>query len=98
MLDSRIRAGHLNCSNDSRIRSAAADVTFERAADFELRRLWRLPQESDARQNHSGRAVAALHGVSIDERLLDRVQLTVLRQALDGGDLLASYSRRARHA
>jgi len=39
--------------------------------------------------DHSGRAEAALETALIDERLLDGVELAGLRQAFDGGDVLA---------
>src|ERR1700678_1028540 len=90
MLDSGIRAGHLNRSDDARISTAAADIAFERAADFGFGGLRRLLEQADTRQDHAGRAVAALHGVRFDEGFLQGVQLPVLREALNGCDLFPS--------
>jgi hypothetical protein len=50
------------------------------------------------RHDLSRRAIAALEGVLVDEGLLHRMQLAVLRKPLDGGDLLAFGGQRQRQA
>ena len=42
-----------------------------------------------ARHHHAGRAVAALQAVLLVEALLDRIELAVLLEPLDGHDLAA---------
>ena len=49
--------------------------------------VWPFLDAADAGQDLAGSAVAALEGVLVDERLLRRVQLISVREALDGGDL-----------
>ena len=46
-----------------------------------------LRKSADAGHDHAAGAVAALHGAGVEEGLLERVQLAVLLEALDGGDL-----------
>ena len=57
-----------------------------------------LAQEPDRRHDHAAGAIAALHGARIEERLLHRMQLAVLFEALDGGDLAAADGLECRHA
>src|SRR5262249_18782464 len=40
-------------------------------------------------QDHAGSAVPALHGVGLEERLLNRMEAVAARQALDGPNLFA---------
>ena len=54
-----------------------------------------LAQEADARHDHAAGAIAALHGAGLEEGLLERVQLAVLLEALDGGDLARGDGCRA---
>ena len=54
-----------------------------------------LSQQADARHDHAAGAVAALHGAGFQESLLERVQLAVFLQALDGRDLAGRRPRRA---
>src|SRR3979411_1142998 len=81
--------GHLHSRDNARISSAAADVTFECTANFGLARVRSLLQESNAGEDHSGSAIAALHGVGLDERFLQRMEAAVLCQSLDGGDIFS---------
>ena len=46
-------------------------------------------EEVRCRQDHAGRAEAALQAVVLDERALERVELAVLREPLDRRDLAA---------
>ena len=75
---------------DPRIGPAAADVaararpTMSSALGlgFDL-------QQRDRRDDHPGRAVAALERLGLEERGLDGMEAAVLREALDRDDLLA---------
>src|SRR5207247_853812 len=66
--------------HDLRVARAATEVALERGAD----RLAIGPrlalEEGQRRQQHAGRAEAALHGAVAHERLLQRVQATVALQ------------------
>jgi len=57
------------------MRSAAAEMDGERFADLLVGRI-RVPVEQRLRpDDHARNAVAALGGLLVDERLLDRVQM-----------------------
>src|SRR5438067_837479 len=71
------------------IAGAAAEVALEPLADLRLGRRGVLVEQADDRHDHPGGAEAALQRVLLVERLLDGMQLAVLRQALDRGDLRA---------
>ena len=66
---------------DGTIAGAAAEITFQRVGQVVLVGLERV---GGHRHHHAGRAVAALEGLCVVERLLHRVELPVLGQALDG--------------
>src|SRR2546428_517832 len=76
--------------DDLRVARAAAEVAFQRGAD----RLAIGPrlalEEGQRRQQHAGRAEAALHGAVAHERLLQRVQATVALQPAQRDDGAAS--------
>src|SRR5918996_3555417 len=84
-----VRGGRLNRLDDVVVAGAAAQVALEPLADlgFGGRRV--ALHQVDRAHDHAGRAEAALQPVMLAERRLHRVQLAVLRQALDGGDLRA---------
>ena len=73
------------------VRAAAADVAAHALADPGLVEhaagVRHLVQHPDRRAELAGRAVAALERVVGDERPLERVQLPVPGEALDGHDL-----------
>src|SRR5580692_3828809 len=69
--------------------SAAADVGHRRV-DFGIGRLRLVLEQGSRRHHHAALAIAALRHVEIEPGLLYRVQLAVLRQRLDGGDLLGA--------
>ena len=84
--------------DDVHVPGAAADVPLERDPDVVLRRV-RIPLEESGRAHqHPRRAVAALQRVVLVERLLERGELTVGREALDGRDLRAVGLDREEHA
>ena len=76
--------------DDPVVRSAAADVSLQRFFDGGGCGRWVFSKERNAGEDHAGRAVAALHGVAIDEALLDRVKVRALGEAFNGGDFLAT--------
>ena len=73
--------------DDRAIAGAAADIALERMRQVGLVRL--VERGRGRRHDHAGRAVAALEGLRIVERLLDGMHLAVLGEALDGRDLAA---------
>ena len=81
--------------DDPRIGATAADIAVHVLDDFFARGLGVLAQEADARHDHAAGAIAALHGASLEERLLERVELAVLLEALDRRDLAQRRPRRA---
>jgi len=70
---------------DAVIAGAAAKIALEPVGEILARRV----VEGRGGHDHAGGAEAALKGLRIEKRLLHRVQLAVLRQAFDGGDLVA---------
>src|SRR6478735_1716362 len=82
--------GLLDGRHDVLVAGAAADVALERVPDLALRELaLGLLDDADGGHHHARRAVAALEPVMLVEGPLDRVQLAVRREALDGADLRA---------
>src|SRR5215510_563451 len=77
--------GLANRGDDSRIRAAAANIAFHESRDFYVIGVRILAQQREAGDDHSGSAIAALQGVSFEERLLKRVQAAILLKPLDGG-------------
>ena len=73
--------------DDRAIAGAAADVALERVRQVGLVRL--VERGRGRRHDHAGGAVAALEGLRVMEGLLDGMQLAVLGEAFDGGDLAA---------
>ncbi len=79
--------GLMDSRDNAVVGSAAADVSLQCFLDGGGG--WRgvFLEQSNAGHDHSGRAIAALHGVAIDEALLDGVELCSFCQAFNGGDL-----------
>jgi hypothetical protein len=76
-----------NSADDVGVSSAAAQVSAHKLANFSIIARMTLPDTPDRRHDLSGRAVAALQRVMIDEGLLHRVQCAVgRRETLDRGD------------
>src|SRR5262249_7857542 len=68
---------------DLHVAGAAAEIARQRLADLGQRRLRLLLQQRLRRQQESRRAVAALRGAEIGERLLQRMESLGSRHALD---------------
>ena len=66
--------------------------------DLRLRGLGMGLQQRHGLKNHARRAVAALHGALVEERLLHGVQLPARGEAFDGDDLAALRRAHRRHA
>ena len=77
----------LDRGDDVGIGAAAADVAAHQLADFVGGRRPALRDEARGRADLTGRAVAALECVVVDEGLLQRMQRAVGGEPLDGGDL-----------
>src|SRR5919198_26971 len=76
--------------DDVLVAGAAAQVALEPAPDLVVGQPVAVRAEKlDAGHDHPRRAEAALERVALPERLLQRMQLAVLRQALDRRDLAA---------
>src|SRR5512140_1613951 len=69
--------------DDTDVPGAAAQVAAQRFADLGPRRTRIAIEERDRRDQHAGRAEAALDGAFVDERLLERVQLLAAGQPFD---------------
>jgi hypothetical protein len=77
----------LNGVDDVLVAGAAAEVALDTLADLALRWLGVLVQQVDGRHDDARCAVTALQAMFLPKALLQGMQLTVLRQALDGHDL-----------
>ena len=75
---------------DAAVAGAPAQVAFEMVREIGLRRI----VERAGRQDHAGRAVAALETARVEEVLLHRMELAVLRQPFDRRDLTVRAAKR----
>ena len=82
-------------SSDLDVAAAAAQVAGQRERDLLVRRLRALLEQRWRGQDHAGRAVAALEGVRVGERALDRM---VAAEALGRRDRRALGERREQQA
>src|SRR2546428_11894428 len=73
--------------HDVVVAGAAAEVPLERLAALLLRGRGVLLEVAGRCHDHARRAVATLQAVVPVKRVLDRVKLAVVREALDRGDL-----------
>jgi hypothetical protein len=71
---------------DPWVGAAATDVAIQGFVDGRVDWIRIVGQQGQHRQDHAGRAVAALGGADLDERLLHEVQYAVVREGLDGRD------------
>ena len=79
----RTRRRVLHRVDDVLIAGAAAEVAVQPVANLLLARLWIVGQQVDRRQDHAGRAVAALQSMFLPEPFLQRMELPGLREPLD---------------
>ncbi len=80
------------------MRSAPAQVVLHAIDDFLPARLGIAQQKTVRVENHAWGAEAALESIVLCERFLDRMQLAVLCQSLDGENLLAFDAAYGNHA
>ena len=78
--------GRQHRAHDVVVAGAAAEVALEPEPDLALGRVGVLLEQRDRGEHHARGAEAALQPMLLVERLLDRMQLPVARQALDRGD------------
>src|SRR3954462_1748164 len=76
--------GSLDGVDDLEVAGAAADLAGERLGDLVARGARIAIEQPLRRDQHSGRAVAALRRAVIGETLLQRMEIGTLAQALDG--------------
>jgi hypothetical protein len=88
----------LNRGHNPILSATAAHVSLEFAFDFGLRRRWIPTEKSNALHDHARCAVTALHGIAIDECLLERMEAFAIRQAFDCRDLFTSDGSNRRKA
>src|SRR5262245_56196325 len=73
--------------HDVLVARASAEVALEADADLRVARMRILLEQIAGRHDHSRRAEAALQAVVLPEGLLQGVELSVFREALDGRDV-----------
>src|SRR5262245_61644386 len=73
----------LHCLHDVDVARATAEITFQTMNDLVLGRLGIVLEQASGRHDHAGSTKTTLQPVALRVRLLDGVQLAVLRQALD---------------
>ena len=78
----------LDGGDDAGVSAAATDVAVQGFANGRVVRIRVASQQGEHRQDHAGRAVTALGGADLDERLLHRVQCAGAREGLYGRDLM----------
>ena len=85
-------------ADDVLVAGAAADRAGDRGADLLLGRVRVLVEQRARGHQHPRRAEAALQRVQLVEALLDRVELAVDLERLDGADLVPLAHHRERRA
>src|SRR5215472_141693 len=83
----RVLGRRMDGGADALVGSAAADIGHRRV-DIGIGRFRLLLEQRSRRHDHAALAIAALRHVEVEPGLLHRMQLAVLRQSLDRGDLL----------
>src|SRR3569833_1005053 len=88
----------LDRAHDGGVRAATAEVWLHMTANFFVRRIWLLVQESLRLHHHPGNAVAALGGLFVDKGLLQLVRLAAFHQAFQRGDFAVADRRHRQKA
>src|SRR5437899_580387 len=84
-----LRGRVLHGLDDVDVAGAPAEVARDRVADFVVLGVPALLEEGVAGQHHPRRAEATLQAVLLHEAFLDGMELAVLLQPFDGGDVAA---------
>src|SRR6266852_8338202 len=79
--------GALHRAHDAEMGSAAAEIVRQLRFDLQFRRLWVVREQGSGLHDHAVDAVAALHGLLVDEGLLDRVRMLVRTEPFERHDL-----------
>ena len=90
--------GVLHRDHDPSVGAAAADVAAQGTDDVFVPGIGIGLEQGQARHDHAGGAVAALHGIGFDERLLQRMQPAVSLQTFDRLDCLVGRDAHLRDA
>jgi hypothetical protein len=75
------------CFHNVLVSGAAADIAFQAVPDFLVGGVGVALEQFHHRHNHTGSAVAALKAVIVPEGFLDGVQVTILGQPFNGGEV-----------
>src|SRR5580704_10019318 len=86
---SGVIGGRVNRGANALIGSATADVRHRRVDVF-IGRLWIGFEQRHRRHDHAALAITALRHIEFEPGLLDRMQLSVLGNCFDRGDLLGA--------
>ena len=78
--------GGLNGVDDVLVAGAAAEITGDALPDLTFGGIRIVLEERDRCHDHPGGAIPALKAVFVPEAFLQRMQLTLGRESLDGGD------------
>src|SRR5258706_3183148 len=76
--------GLLNGGDDSRVSTAAADISLQGLHDFRFTGIRIFLEQRDAADDHTGSTIAALERALIEKSLLHGMKLAILFEAFDG--------------
>ena len=79
-------SGILHRIDNVLVAGAPAQIAFQSVADFVISRRGVALEELIARHDHAGRAEPALQTVLFPKALLGGIEITILSQALNGGN------------
>src|SRR3989442_6528179 len=85
-------------ADDPRMGPAATEVAGERLLDLAFGRIRLAVEERLGGYDHAVDAVAALHGLLLDESFLERVRVVRGAEPFERGELLADRPRKPRGA
>jgi len=88
----------LNCAQDARIYSAAADVALHRTKNLIFARVSVRVEQRNRRHDHPRCAVGALHRIFMKECSLHGMKLVTVSESFDRGDALLSDGSQSRYA
>jgi hypothetical protein len=86
-LHRHLRPGVLDCAHDVVVPGASAEVSLDAVPDLVLTRVRVLGEEGRSRHDHARSAIAALEAMALPETLLNRMELAIVGEPLDGRDV-----------